>query len=236
VTYLEQAVASALSGELGALVTAPINKQRAAKAGFCFAGHTEFLAHRLAVPSVAMMFVGPRLRVVLVTVHTALVAVSAQMTRQRVVEVTALAVRALIDDFGVNHPRVGVLGLNPHAGEGGQFGSEEETVIGPAIQDLRRQFAGVCTFSDPLPPDSAYRQPWDLFVAMYHDQALIPVKLLDFERTVNVTLGLPIIRTSPDHGVAYDIAGTGRADATPFSYALALAVDLLDRRRRVSGS
>jgi 4-hydroxythreonine-4-phosphate dehydrogenase len=141
-----------------------------------------------------------------------------------------MGVEALRRDFGVPRPRVGVLGLNPHAGEGGLFGSEDAAIIAPAIELCRRQLGGDVELVGPLVPDVAFRQPFDLFVAMYHDQGLIPVKLLDFESTVHLTLGLPVIRTSPDHGVAYDIAGKGIARAASFIAALAVCERLVDGR------
>jgi 4-hydroxythreonine-4-phosphate dehydrogenase len=233
VAYLEAAVADARRGDLGALVTAPISKDQARAAGFAFPGHTEFLAQRLGASRVAMMFVGPKLRVVLATVHLPLAAVPGALTTGGIAGAGALAAEVLARDLGVARPRIGVVGLNPHAGEGGLFGREELDVIAPAIARLRRELPDA-TVGGPLVPDAAFRAAaagaWDLLVAMYHDQALIPVKLVDFEHAVNVTAGLPIVRTSPDHGVAYDIAGTGRARADSFAAALDLAAGMLARR------
>jgi 4-hydroxythreonine-4-phosphate dehydrogenase len=200
VAYLEAAVAAARRGELDAIVTAPISKKQAVAAGFAFPGHTEFLAERLGAPRVAMMFAGPKLRVVLATVHLPLAEVSRALTPEVVASAITLGHAALVRDFGISRPRIGVLGLNPHAGEDGLFGDEEARAIRPGIL-----LSGI-EADGPLVPDAAYRRPYDLFVAMYHDQGLIPVKLVDFDLSVNVTLGLPIVRTSPDHGVAYDIA------------------------------
>lgn len=231
VGYLEAAIAAARAGELAGLVTAPISKQWARAGGLTFPGHTELLAERFAAPRVAMMFAGPALRVVLATVHVPLAGVAAALTVDGIAGVGELLAAALVRDFGIAAPRLGVLGLNPHAGEGGMLGTEERDVIGPAIERLR---AGGLAVNGPLVPDAAFRDAaagrWDGVVAMYHDQALIPVKLVDFERAVNVTLGLPIVRTSPDHGTAYDLAGTGRARATSFACALELAARLVDRR------
>jgi 4-hydroxythreonine-4-phosphate dehydrogenase len=178
-----------------------------------------------------MMFAGPKLKVVLATVHVALADVPARLSVDAIADAVGLGAEALVRDFGVAAPRVGVVGLNPHAGEGGLFGREELDVIGPAIARCRD--AGVDA-RGPLVPDAAFRAAvggsCDVLVAMYHDQALIPVKLIDFEQAVNVTLGLPIVRTSPDHGVAYDIAGQGVARPHSFTAALRLAADMLDRR------
>jgi 4-hydroxythreonine-4-phosphate dehydrogenase len=227
VAWLEAAVAAARRGEIQALCTAPISKAQAKRAGFDFPGHTEFLAERLGAREHAMLFAGPKLKVVLATIHHALADVPAALTTEAVERAIRLGGEALVRDFGIHSPKIGVLGLNPHAGEGGLFGDEEARLIAPAISAARRSFAVV---DGPLVPDAAFRRPYDLFVAMYHDQGLIPVKLVDFDLSVNVTLGLPIIRTSPDHGVAYDVAGTGRAQNESFAAALFLAEDLAKRR------
>jgi 4-hydroxythreonine-4-phosphate dehydrogenase len=237
VQYLEAAIAAARRGEVAGLVTAPISKTWAKAGGLAFPGHTELLADRFGA-RVAMMFAGPSLRVVLATVHVPLAEVARVLTTDRIVEVGTLLATALARDFGIASPRLGVVGLNPHAGEGGLLGREEQEVIAPAIAALRG--AGI-RVDGPLVPDAAFRDAaagrWDGLVAMYHDQALIPVKLVDFERAVNVTLGLPIVRTSPDHGTAYDLAGTGRAREASFTAALALAAVLVDRRAgRARGS
>jgi 4-hydroxythreonine-4-phosphate dehydrogenase len=233
VAYLEAAIQAAVAGDIHALVTAPISKTQAQAAGLAFPGHTELLADRLGAPEHAMMFHGPRLKVVLATIHAALADVPRLVTPEAVARAAFLGVKAMVYDFGVTRPRVGVLGLNPHAGEGGLFGREEIDAIAPGIAAARGRLAGAGLPADlhgPLVPDAAYRGGYDLYVAMYHDQALIPVKLLDFEAAVNVTLGLPLPRTSPDHGVAYDIAGTGRARPESFAAALALAADIARRR------
>lgn len=233
VAYLEAAVAAARRGEVAGLVTAPISKTWARRAGFDFPGHTEMLATRFEAPRVAMAFVGPKLRVVLATIHTPLAAVAAELTIDRIAAVTHLFADALIGDLGVARPRLGVVGLNPHAGEGGLIGRDELEVIGPAIAAIAAARADL-ELGGPLVPDAAFRAAldgrWDGLVAMYHDQALIPIKLIDFDLAVNVTLGLPIVRTSPDHGTAYDLAGTGRARADSFAAALALADQIVRRR------
>lgn len=234
VAYLESAVRDAADAVLAGLVTAPISKSMARRAGFDFPGHTEFLAERLEAPRVAMLFAGPRLKVVLATVHVALADVPAALDRRGLVATATLAIESMMRDFGIAVPRVGVLGLNPHAGESGLFGTEEDSVISPAIADLRGEFGARCEIEGPLVPDAAFRSDFDLFVAMYHDQGLIPVKLIDFEEAVNVTLGLPIVRTSPDHGVAYDIAGTGQARPASMLAALRLALRMVDRRAAAS--
>ena len=229
IAYLDAAVTAAERGEIAGLVTAPISKSTARAAHFGFTGHTDYLAGRLGADRVAMMFAGPRLKVVLATTHIGLMEVGPALSVDLIASATHLAVEALRRDFGIDAPRVGVLGLNPHAGEGGIFGDEEARVIEPAIELCRRRLPG-CRILGPLVPDAAFRQDVDLFVAMYHDQGLVPVKLLDFEKAVNVTLGLPIVRTSPDHGVAYDIAGKGVARPTSFIAALELCQRLVDAR------
>lgn len=234
VRYLETAADRARAGDLAALVTAPISKSTARRAGFAFPGHTEFLAARLGAGEVAMMFAGPSLRVVLATVHVALADVPQALTIERITSAARLGAASLRRDFALERPRIGVLGLNPHAGEGGLFGREEIDVVAPAIEALRSELGESVEIHGPLVPDAAYRQPFDLFVALYHDQGLVPVKLVDFEQSVNVTLGLPIVRTSPDHGVAYDIAGRGVARHASFGAALRLASEMLRQRAATS--
>lgn len=235
VSFLETAVAAAKAGEIDALCTAPISKSAAQAAGFRFAGHTEFLAERFGVSRVVMMLAGPRLRVALVTTHLALGDVPRALTQEGISETIRLTSESLRRDFGIDLPRIAVAALNPHAGEQGAFGREEIEVITPGIAEAAGCGALV---TGPHVPDTVFRQAgsgaFDAVVCMYHDQGLIPLKLLDFEGAVNLTLGLPIVRTSPDHGVAYDIAGTGRASATSMRRALELAVDLTRRRLRSS--
>ena len=238
VAYLEAAVADARAGRIDALVTAPIHKASCLAAGFAFAGHTEFLAERLDARAVTMMFAGPRMRVALATIHHALSAVPRVLTAAGLATTIVQTAEALARDFGVERPRLAVAGLNPHAGEAGHFGDEESRVITPAIAAARSQLEALglaATLSGPHVPDVVFRDhsdgKSDAVVAMYHDQGLIPVKLIDFEEAVNVTLGLPIVRTSPDHGVAHDIAGRGLARTTSFAAALALARRLVARRR-----
>jgi 4-hydroxythreonine-4-phosphate dehydrogenase len=229
VGYLEAAVAAAARGELAAIATAPISKTWARRAGFAFPGHTEMLASRLGVRDVVMFFAGPKLKVALATVHVPLAEVARTLTTAGLRTTIEIVARALVRDFAIAEPRIGVVGLNPHAGEGGLLGGEDRDVIAPALAPLPpARLAG------PLVPDAAFRDlvagGYDALIAMYHDQGLIPVKLIDFDEAVNVTLGLPIVRTSPDHGTAYDIAGTGRARAVSMQRSLALAVEMVSRR------
>lgn len=242
VAYLEAAIAAAERGELVGLCTAPIHKAWAARAGLAFPGHTELLAARLrAEPSVVMMLAGPSLRVALCTTHLALAAVSGALSIEGITGVLRTTALALRRDFDIGSPRLFVAGLNPHAGEAGHFGDEESRLIRPAIESALKlpELAGV-EIEGPLVPDAVFRaavhpppgapRP-DAVVAMYHDQGLIPLKLLDFDRGVNVTLGLRIVRTSPDHGVAYDLAGRGLARPDSQHEALRLCIELARRRR-----
>jgi len=229
VGYLEAAVAAAQRGEVAAIATAPISKTWARRAGFAFPGHTEMLASRLGARDVVMFFVGPRLKVALATVHVPLADVARVLTTAALRAALDLVAQSLVRDFAIAEPRIGVVGLNPHAGEGGLLGAEDRDVIAPALGPLPpARLAG------PLVPDAAFRdlldRRYDALIAMYHDQGLIPVKLVDFDEAVNVTLGLPIVRTSPDHGTAYDIAGSGRARPVSMQRALALAVEMVARR------
>ncbi len=230
VAYLEAATAAVQAGECAALVTAPLSKLWTQRAGFGFPGHTEFLAERCGVSQVVMMFAGPRLKVALATVHCALAEVPAQLTVPRLTSVIELLDVALRRDFGIAAPRIAVVGLNPHAGEQGLLGCEEQTVIVPAMAAAQVQG----TLVGPWVPDAAFRMALDghadAVVAMYHDQGLIPVKLIDFDDAVNVTLGLPIVRTSPDHGTAFDIAGQGKARATSMNAAIRLAQHMVQAR------
>jgi 4-hydroxythreonine-4-phosphate dehydrogenase len=242
VEYLEAAVAAVKRGELDALVTAPIHKAGAVAAGFAFPGHTEFLAHALAAAHPVMLLAGPRLRVALATVHMALRDVAARLSVDELARTLMTTAAALVQDFGIAPPRVALAALNPHAGEGGAFGDEEARLLGPALARARAELARLgiaAALYGPCVPDAVFRDAvegrYDAVVALYHDQGLIPVKLCDFEEAVNVTLGLPIVRTSPDHGVAYDIAGTGRARPTSMVRALALACELAKRRAAKPG-
>jgi 4-hydroxythreonine-4-phosphate dehydrogenase len=230
VHYLESAVAAAARREIGAIVTAPISKTWARRAGFEFLGHTEMLAARLGAGDVAMFFVGPRLKVALTTVHRPLAEVVSDLSTERVRRVIELVVEAMTRDLGIRAPRIGVVGLNPHAGEDGLLGDEDADIIAPALAEPMPP----ASLLGPLVPDAAFRDAvngkYDALVAMYHDQGLIPVKLVDFDESVNVTIGLPIVRTSPDHGTAYDIAGKGIARPVSMQRALKLAIEMVERR------
>ena len=223
---LAGAVRLALTGQASGVVTAPIAKSQLAKVGFEFPGQTEFLAVACGQPtqSAVMMLAGPSLRTVPLTVHCALADVPGTLTTSLIVDKARIVAQALRQDFGIADPRLAVCGLNPHAGEGGRFGSEDRDIIAPAIEILTAQGFAV---TGPHPADALFaphaRAKYDAALAMYHDQALIPVKALDFDQGVNVTLGLPIVRTSPDHGTAFDIAGEGIADPGAMIAALKMA-------------
>jgi len=221
-----RAVADARRGELAAIVTAPLHKAALHAAGLAYPGHTEMLAAYTGAPDVCMMMDAEALRVCLVTTHVALADVVAGVTLPRVRRVLSLAQEALIRR-GVPEPRITVCGLNPHAGEGGAFGDTELVVIAPAVAAARADGLRV---QGPLPADTAFvpavRQATDVYVAMYHDQGLIPFKMLAFETGVNVTLGLPLVRTSPDHGTAFDLAWQGRASDRSMRAAVDLALRL----------
>lgn len=231
---IDRAIALAASGEVAALVTNPIQKSALYAAGFSEPGHTEYLAKATKTDSApVMMLAGPELRVVPVTIHSSLADAIGNLRREDIVHCATVTARALRDDFGIARPRLAVAALNPHAGEDGAMGTEEATVIAPAIAEIRA--AGI-EVSGPSAADTLFhaeaRRNYDAVICMYHDQALIPLKTLDFHRSVNVTLGLPIIRTSPDHGTALDIAGTGRANPTSFVEAVKLAAFLAGQRQR----
>jgi 4-hydroxythreonine-4-phosphate dehydrogenase len=228
--YLTAAVDAALAGEVSALVTAPISKEWIARAGFKFPGHTEYLAARAGVEEFAMMLAGPKLRVTVATTHVPFKDVPSLLTVDGIASTIWLTAEGLARRFGIAAPRVAVAGLNPHAGEAGRFGDEEERLVKPAITKARARIAAAglnATVDGPLVPDSVFRQAaggaYDAVVALYHDQGLIPLKLLHFDDGVNLTLGLPFVRTSPDHGTAYDIAGAGVARAQSFLAAFDLA-------------
>ena len=227
VEYVFRACDLALSGEVDGIVTAPLNKAAMNLAGFSYAGHTELLAERTETPNVKMLLVGPRLRVIHVSTHVSLQEAIRRVTTERVTEAIDLAYsscRAL----GIAAPRIAVAGLNPHAGEGGLFGAEEERAIVPAILAARARGLDV---SDPQPPDTVFLRTvngaYDIVVAMYHDQGHIPMKLLAFDSGVNVSIGLPIIRTSVDHGTAFDIAGTGKAREESLIAAIDVAIQMV---------
>lgn len=239
IRWIETAAGLALSGEAGALVTAPIAKATLYAAGFHFPGHTEFLGELASAPPGAggrgpiMMLAAVDLRVSLVTIHEPLAKVAGILTVERIVNAGLVTAHALTNDFGVDRPRLAVAALNPHAGESGALGDEEKSIIAPAVLALRE--AGIDA-SGPHPADSLFhaeaRRRYDAVLCMYHDQALIPVKMLDFWGGVNVTLGLPIVRTSPDHGVGLDIAGRGQARPDSLIAAIRMAARIQELRAR----
>ena len=223
---VQSATADALAGRLDGITTAPINKAMWASAGLSWKGHTDLLAHLTGASHVAMMFYAERLRVVLATVHVPLAEVPRLLTRDRVEHTIGLAASEL-PRFGAAHPKIALCGLNPHAGEHGLMGEEDTRVLQPAVESCRSRGIDV---SGPLPGDTVFvravRGEFDAVVACYHDQGLIPIKLIAFGQAVNVTLGLPIVRTSVDHGTAYDIAGLGIADCSSMVEAVCLAAKL----------
>jgi 4-hydroxythreonine-4-phosphate dehydrogenase len=228
---IEIAVKACLAGEAAAFVTAPIHKAVLNSAGFGFPGHTEFLAHLTGARRAVMMLAGDQLRVVPLTIHMPLNAVPGAITKQSLFDTAEIILTALRHDFGILNPRLAVAGLNPHAGEDGMLGGEDAAVIAPAVAALKARAFNV---RGPLSADTLFhaeaRKTYDAALCMYHDQALIPIKTLNFWDGVNVTLGLPIVRTSPDHGTALDIAGTGKADARSMIAAVKMAADMADAR------
>jgi 4-hydroxythreonine-4-phosphate dehydrogenase len=232
IASIERAASLCLQGAVSGMVTNPINKAALYDAGFAHPGHTEFLAELSgAHGKQIMMLVSPELRVVPVTVHASLRNSIAMLTTEAIVAAARTTATALQRDFRIARPRVAIAGLNPHAGEQGALGDEETTIIGPAIATLRAEGIDV---SGPWPPDTMFtataRTRYDAAICMYHDQALIPLKTLDMDHGVNLTLGLPIVRTSPDHGTAYDIAGKGIANPASLIAAIELAALLATRR------
>jgi len=234
--YIEEAVRLIGEGALAGMVTCPIAKSALKAAGYSYPGHTEMLAELTGCADFAMMLAGERLRVTLVTIHCALDEVSSRLSVaavDRLINITGCALR---DDFGISTPRIAVAGLNPHAGEGGMFGDEEGKVIAPAIEKARAEGWQV---TGPFPPDTVFFKAaagdFDAVVCMYHDQGLIPFKLLHFADGVNVTLGLSIVRTSVDHGTAYDIAGKGIASQESLVAAVELATRIIGNRQRLKG-
>ncbi|MEW6328095.1 MAG: 4-hydroxythreonine-4-phosphate dehydrogenase PdxA [Thermodesulfobacteriota bacterium] len=232
INYILRAIELALSGCVQAITTAPINKEAMHMAGYEYPGHTELLAEKTGARQYAMMLAGDRLKVVPVTIHLPLRDVAARLTQDKIVENLIVTDLALRQYFGLEQPRLAVSALNPHAGEGGLFGDEEVKIIGPAIDAAKG--LGIDA-RGPFPADTVFYRAgqgeFDAVIAMYHDQALIPFKLLHFKDGVNITLGLPIIRTSVDHGTAYDLAGSGRADPSSLLAALKLAAYMATHRK-----
>ena len=231
IASIDKAVRAAMHGEAAAIVTAPINKAVLMRGGFEYSGHTEYLAHLTGAKRAIMMLAAPALRVVPLTIHVALSQVPKLITTDGIIEAGEIILDSLVRDFAVKKPRLAVAGLNPHAGESGTLGGEDHDIIMPAVNALRMKGH---TVAGPLPADTMFhgeaRAHYDAALCMYHDQALIPLKTLAFWEAVNVTLGLPIVRTSPDHGTALDIAGKGKADPRSMIAAIELAAQMADAR------
>ena len=234
---IDKAVTLALSGKVSAIVTNPIQKSALYDTGFAFPGHTEYLAHLANTPSKPiMMLASDNLKVVAITRHVSVLDAVNLLSQELIIETAETTFSSLKNEFGINEPRMAIAGLNPHAGETGTMGKEEQTIIEPAIKILQAMGYNA---RGPLPADSLFhpaaRERYDATLCMYHDQALIPIKTLDFYSAANVTLGLPFIRTSPDHGTALDIAGTGTAKETSLVAALKLASQMAETRARIFG-
>ena len=230
---IELAVKACLAGEAAAMVTAPIHKAVLKEAGFPYPGHTEFLGFLTKAPRAVMMLASEKLRVVPLTIHTPLAEVPRAITGDAILETAEIILKSLAWDFAITEPRLAVAGLNPHAGEEGMLGMEERNLIGPAITLLKSRGHKVI---GPLSADTLFhdeaRKNYDAVLTMYHDQGLIPIKTLSFWDGVNVTLGLPIVRTSPDHGTAFDIAGKGKADHRSMIAAIRMAARIADARAK----
>ena len=226
--YLEKAVDHILEKKIDALVTLPISKKHIMASGFKFAGHTDYLAYRSGVKNYIMMLMCQKMKVALATAHIPVKDIPKKLQKINLKEMIKLLNKEMIKKFKIKKPKIAVLGLNPHAGDGGNIGKEEIEIIQPAVDLLRKE--GI-DLTDPLPPDTAFLDPsqYDVYFAMYHDQGLIPLKMVCFKKAVNITLGLPFIRTSPDHGTGFDIAGKGVADPSSFIEAVKTAVSLVIR-------
>ncbi len=238
VTYIREAVRLAMLGTINAMVTAPINKAAINNAGFNYPGHTEMLAELTRTEDYCMMLVGKKLKVSLVTTHLPIREIPNTITPGMIFKTVKLTYEALVDYFGIKNPKIAIVALNPHAGEEGLFGVEEKELIIPGIK--KAESMGIQVFG-PLSADTAfhfaYKGKYDVVVGIYHDQALIPIKMINFDDSVNVTLGLPIVRTSVDHGTAYDIAGKGIANAESMVAAILLAGKMSSiKQRRQSGT
>jgi len=236
VDYILKAVELTTGSQVSAMVTCPINKGLMHLTGYTFAGHTELLAHLTHSADYVMMLAGERLRVALATTHCALRDVAQRLTKDMIVKTVMITSQALEEYFAISRPRVAVAALNPHAGESGLFGREDTEIVQPAVEEAQKQGLII---EGPLPADTvfyhAYKGQFDAVVALYHDQGLIPLKLLHFTDAVNITLGLPIVRTSVDHGTAYDIAGKGIADPSSLVAAIKMAARIAGTRRKVAG-
>ncbi len=230
--YLRKAIELAKQKKINAIVTAPINKHSLHLAGYSFTGHTEILAKYFGVKKYAMMLMSDKIKVVLVTIHTALKDVPFILNKNKIFDIIYLTYLSLKKYFMKKEPEIAVLGLNPHASEKGAFGDEEKKIIIPAIKKAKKYRINC---EGPFPADTifnkiVYEKKFDAAICMYHDQGLIPLKLLSFDTGVNVTLGLPVVRTSPDHGTAYDIAGSGIANENSFFSAIKVASEMIDNR------
>src|SRR4030042_1610964 len=234
VQYIVKATEEAISREISAIVTSPINKALMNEAGHHFEGHTQLISHITGAKDFVMMLAGERLRVTLVTIHCALKDVSINIDEAGIFKTITGTFKGLKEDFAIKNPRIAVAALNPHGGEAGLFGVEEKEIIIPAVRRARNEGYNV---TGPLSPDTVYHKAaagdFDAVVSMYHDQGLIPLKLLHFSDAVNVTLGLPIIRTSVDHGPAYDIAGKGVADPSSLKAAIRMAAEIVENRKMI---
>ncbi|MCF6186410.1 MAG: 4-hydroxythreonine-4-phosphate dehydrogenase PdxA, partial [Desulfobulbaceae bacterium] len=235
VACIEQAVQLIEQKKLAGMCTCPISKISLKQIGSPYPGHTEMLAALTGIKKrFRMMMAGGRLKVGLVTIHESIARVSGLLSKEEILDCIEMTVKTLQGDFGLASPKIGVAGLNPHSGESGMFGHEEEDLIAPAVAE----YAGPATVSGPWPPDTVFYRAvsgdFDAVVAMYHDQGLIPFKLIHFHDGVNVTLGLPIVRTSVDHGTAYDIAGRGLAQSSSLEAAVNMAFEIIANRTRGS--
>jgi len=237
VSYIITAIDMALEGKIAGVATGPINKNAMHAAGFLYNGHTELFAERTKTNNFAMMLAGHKLRVVLVTIHIPFKDVTTAISKEGICDKILMTSNALRERFGILSPKIAVAGLNPHAGEDGIFGNEEKFIITPAIDQTKKHGIDV---SGPFPPDTVFHQAatgrYDAVICMYHDQGLIPFKLMHFSDGVNTTLGLPIIRTSVDHGTAYDIAGTGQADPGSLIAAIRMAAHQAIELIKIKGS
>ena len=232
ITALERAVADLKSGDIDVLVTGPINKRAMTNAGFGFTGHTEYLKQEFGVKDVAMFMISSQLKIGVVTGHIPLKNVPSSITAEKILTKLRLMNASLKRDFGIAYPKIAVLGLNPHCGDDGLLGDEEETIIAPAVKAANDE--GIMAFG-PYSPDGFFGlgnySKFDAVLAMYHDQGLIPFKALAFENGVNYTAGLPIVRTSPDHGTAYEMAGRDEADPRSMMASIFAAIDVFNKRR-----
>jgi len=234
IAFIEEALYMTAIGDADAFVTCPISKEAVKKAGFGFPGHTEFIAHLTGTEEFVMMLGGRDLKVVLVTIHEPLRKVAGLVTIESVLKTITITDKAFKADFGIKKPRIAVCGLNPHAGEAGMFGDEDKKIVEPAVKRARR--AGIDAVG-PLPSDTVFyraakKKEFDCVVAMYHDQGLGPLKLLHFDDGVNATLGLPVIRTSVDHGTAFDIAWQGKASHESLVAAIEMAAQMAAKRAK----